>query len=71
MSNLRVRQERDMRATCLRALGRDAEADRVAQETLAAWPEMNFWRRLFRLFGMLATETKTMIVGFLKGGKKK
>jgi hypothetical protein len=70
MSNLRVRQAQDMKVECLRALGRDAEADNLAKETLAAWPEMNFWRRLFRLFGMLATETKTMIVGFLKGGKK-
>jgi len=70
MSNLRVRQEQDMKVECLRALGRNAEADKLAKETLAAWPEMNFWRRLFRLFGMLATETKTMIVGFLKGGKK-
>ena len=71
MSNLRVRQAQDMKAECLRALGRNAEADKLAGETLAAWPEMDFWRRLFRLFGMLATETKTMIVGFLKGGKKK
>ncbi|HEX7619466.1 MAG TPA: hypothetical protein VF480_12210 [Verrucomicrobiae bacterium] len=70
MSNLRVRQVQDMKVECLRALGRNAEADNLAKETLAAWPEMNFWRRLFRLFGMLATETKTMIVGFLKGGKK-
>ena len=72
MSNLRVRQAQDMKVECLRALGRNAEADKLAKETLAAWPEMNFWRRLFRLFGMLATETKTMIVGFLsKGGGKK
>jgi hypothetical protein len=70
MSNLRVRQVQDMKVECLRALGRNAEADNLAKETLAAWPEMNFWRRLFRLFGMLATETKTMLVGFLKGGKK-
>ena len=70
MSNLRVRQAQDMKGECLRALGRHAEADKLAKETLAAWPEMNFWRRLFRLAGMFATETKTMIVGFLKGGKK-
>jgi len=70
MSNLRVRQAQDMKIECLRALGKNSEADKLAKETLAAWPEMNFWRRLFRLFGMLATETKTMIVGFLQGGKK-
>ncbi len=72
LSNLRVRQAQDMKVECLRALGRNTEADKLAKETLAAWPEMNFWRRLFRLFGMLATETKTMIVGFLsKSGEKK
>ena len=33
---------------------------------------MNFFRRIFRFLGMVATETKTMIVGFLsKGGDKK
>jgi len=72
MSNLRVRQAQDMKVECLRALGRNAEAGKLAQETLAAWPEMNFFRRMFRLLGMVATETKTMIVGFLsKGGDKK
>jgi hypothetical protein len=72
MSNLRVRQTQDMKVECLRALGRNAEADKLAGETLAAWPEMNFFRRMFRFLGMVATETKTMIVGFLsKGGDKK
>jgi hypothetical protein len=72
MSNLRVRQAQDMKVECLRALGRNAEADKLAGETLAAWPEMNFFRRMFRFLGMVATETKTMIVGFLsKGGDKK
>ena len=72
MSNLRVRQAQDMKVECLRALGRNAEADKLAGETLAAWPEMNFFRRMFRFLGMVATETKTMIVGFLsKGGGKK
>jgi hypothetical protein len=72
MSNLRVRQAQDMKVECLRALGRNAEADELAKETLAAWPEMNFFRRMFRFLGMIATETKTMIVGFLsKGGDKK
>jgi hypothetical protein len=72
MSNLRVRQAQDMKVECLRALGRNAEADKLAKETLAAWPEMNFFRRLCRLLGMVATETKTMVVGFLsKSGEKK
>jgi hypothetical protein len=72
MSNLRVRQAQDMKVECLRALGNNSEADKLAKETLAAWPEMNFFRRMFRFLGMIATETKTMIVGFLsKGGEKK
>jgi hypothetical protein len=72
MSNLRVRQAQDMKVECLRALGNNSEADKLAKETLAAWPEMNFFRRMFRFLGMIATETKTMIVGFLsKGGDKK
>lgn len=71
MSNLRVRQAQDMKVECLRALGRNAEADKLAKETLAAWPEMNLWRRLFRFLGMVASDGKAMIVGFLsKGGKK-
>jgi hypothetical protein len=70
MSNLRVRQAQDMKIECLRALGRNSEADKLAKETLAAWPEMNFARRLFRFLGMVATEGKTMIIGFLQGGKK-
>jgi hypothetical protein len=70
LSNLRVRQAQDMKVECLRALGRNAEADKLAKKTLAAWPEMNLWRRLFRFLGMVASDGKAMIVGFLsKGGK--
>jgi hypothetical protein len=71
MSNLRVRQAQDMKVECLRALGKNAEADKLAKEVLVAWPEMNFWRRLFRFLGMVASDGKVMIVGFLKGGGKK
>jgi hypothetical protein len=70
MSNLRVRQAQDMKVECLRSLGRNAEADKLAKETLVAWPEMNLWRRLFRFLGMVASDGKAMIVGFLQGGKK-
>jgi hypothetical protein len=72
MSNLRVRQAQDMTIECLRALGRDAEADKLAGEILVAWPEMNFARRIFRFLGMVASDGKLMIVGFLskKGVKK-
>ena len=71
MSNLRVRQAQDMKVECLRALGKSSEADKLEKETLAAWPEMNFARRLFRFLGMVASDGKAMIVGFLKGGGKK
>jgi hypothetical protein len=71
LSNLRVRQAQDMKVECLRALGRNPEADKLAQETLAAWPEMNSARRLFRFLGMVASDGKAMVVGFLSGGGKK
>ena len=70
MSNLRVRQAQDMKVECLRALGRNSEADKLAQEVLVTWPEMNSARRLFRFLGMVASDGKAMVVGFL-GGKKK
>ena len=72
MSNLRVRQAQDMKVECLRALGRNSEADKLAAEVLVAWPEMNFFRRMFRFLGMVASDGKAMVVGFLsKDGKKK
>ena len=70
MSNLRVRQAQDMKIVCLRALGKNSEADKLAGEMLATWPEMNFFRRMFRFLGMVASDGKTMIAGFL-GSKKK
>ena len=71
MSNLRVRQAQDMKVECLRALGKNSEADALAKETVVAWPEMNFFRRIFRFLGMVASDGKTMVVGFLSGGGKK
>lgn len=72
MSNLRVRQAQDMKVECLHALGKNSEADKLAKEVLVAWPEMNFFRRLFRFLGMVASDGKAMVVGFLsKDGKKK
>jgi hypothetical protein len=70
MSNLRVRQAQDMKVECLRALGRNSEADKLAGEVLATWPEMNFFRRLFRFLGMVASDGKAMVVGFLSGSKE-
>ena len=72
MSNLRVRQAQDLKAECLRALGRNGEAEKLTGETLAAWPEMSFWRRSFRFLGMVASDGKTMLVGLRhKGDRKK
>lgn len=69
LSNVRVKQAQELKVACLRALGRTAEAERLAQETVAAWPEMNGLRRLFRFLGMVASDGKTMINGFLRKGK--
>lgn len=71
MSNLRVQQAQEMKVACLRNLGRNTEAEKLAQEAIAAWPRMNFARRLFRFLGMVASDGKTMLVGLFKGGKKK
>ena len=71
MSNIRLRQAIDLKVECLRALGRKSEADKLAKETLGAWPEMNVARRLFRFLGMVASDGKTMLVGLFQGGKKR
>ena len=71
MSNLRVQQAQEMKVACLRNLGRESEAEKLSQETIAAWPRMNSARRLFRFLGMVASDGKTMLVGLFQGGKKK
>ena len=71
LSNLRVQQVQEMKIACLHALGRQSEADKLAGETLATWPRMNFARRLFRFLGMVASDGKTMLVGLFQGGKKR
>ena len=63
LSDLRVRQVQEFRAECLRKLGRNAEAEKVAAENVAAWPEMNFVRRTFRFAGAFANDGKRMLVG--------
>lgn len=62
LSDLRVRWAEKLKADCLRALGRQAEADQLSREILAAWPEMGAVRRLFRFLGMVATEGKRLFV---------
>jgi tetratricopeptide (TPR) repeat protein len=71
MSNIQLRQARDLKAQCLRALGRESEAIKLERQTLASWPEMNQARRLFRFLGMVASDGKTMILGFLQKGRKR
>ena len=71
MSNLRLRQAIDLKVQCLRALGKDFEADKLAGEVLAAWPELNYFRRIFRFLGMVASDGKTFLLGMFHGGKKK
>ena len=70
MADLRVRQAQDMKLQCLRALGRNAEADQLAREAILAWPRMSFARRLFRFLGKVANEAKGLLVGLFSGGKR-
>jgi hypothetical protein len=69
-SDLRVRYAQMLKAECLRALGRPAEAGRLEGETLAAWPQMGLLRRTFRFLGMVANDGKRMLVGLSSKGKK-
>jgi hypothetical protein len=71
MSNIRLRQAIDLKVHCLSAVGRNSEADKLAKETLGAWPEMNFFRRIFRFLGMVASDGKTMLMGLFQGRKNK
>lgn len=61
MADLRLRQAQEMKIQCLRALGRDAEADQLAREKFLAWPEMNGVRRAFRFLGMVANEGRRLL----------
>ena len=63
MADMKVRAAQDMKITCLRALGKNVEADALAQEKLAAWPEQPTMRRTFRFLGMVANEGRRMIAG--------
>lgn len=61
MADLRVRAAQDMRIQCLRALGQNAEAERLACEVLLAWSQMNALRCLFRFLGMVANEGRRLL----------
>lgn len=70
LSDMKVRQAYALMAECLRALGRTAEADRVAAEQMGGWPQMDTLRRSFRFLGMVANDGKRMLVGLTAKGKK-
>jgi hypothetical protein len=63
MADMKVRAAQDMKIQCLRALGKNSEADELEKEKLAAWPEQNSLRRVFRFFGMVANEGRRLIAG--------
>jgi hypothetical protein len=69
LSDLRVRRVQYLKAECLQKLGRSAEAARLKREALAAWPEHNALRRLFRFLGMVANDGKRMLVGLTQKGR--
>jgi len=62
LSDLRVRWAEKMKVDCLRALGRQSEADQLSKQVFAAWPDMGGVRRFFRFLGMIATEAKRLFV---------
>ena len=70
LSDIKVRQANALMAECLRAMGRTAEAERMAKETITAWPQMNLLRRTFRFLGMVANDGKRMLVGMTSKGKQ-
>jgi hypothetical protein len=63
MADIKVRAAHDMKITCLRGLGKNAEAAALENEKLAAWPEQATMRRIFRFLGMVANEGRRMIAG--------
>ena len=63
MADMKVRAAQDMKINCLRALGKNSEADQLEKEKLVAWPEQPAIRRIFRFLGMVANEGRRMIAG--------
>jgi hypothetical protein len=63
MADMKVRAAQDMKIACLRALGKNSEANHLEKEKLAAWPEQPALRRGFRFLGMVANEGRRMIAG--------
>jgi hypothetical protein len=59
-----------LKADCLRALGRGAEAEPLAAEKMAVWPPKHNLHRSFRFLGMVLNDGKRMLVGFTEKGKR-
>ena len=59
-----------MMVQCLRALGRESEAEQAAKDAVLAWPRMSAMRRCFRFLGMVANEAKGLLVGLTSKGKR-
>jgi tetratricopeptide (TPR) repeat protein len=68
LSDLRVKQAQILKSECLRNVGRNAEADQILNESLAAWPQMTALRRCFRFLGMVANDGKRLLVGLTERG---
>jgi hypothetical protein len=70
LSDLRLRQAQQLQVECFRKLGRTAEAERLECDLLAAWPQHNIARRLFRFLGMVANDGKRLLVGMTEKGRR-
>lgn len=70
LSDLRVKQAQVLKSECLRSLGKNAEADKVLKESLAAWPQMTALRKCFRFLGMVANDGKRLLVGLTEKGRR-
>ena len=70
LADIRARPAQELMIKCLRALGRNAEADRIEKDAILAWPRMSALRRFFRFLGMVANEAKGLLVGLTSKGKR-
>ena len=70
LADIRARPAQEMMVACLRALGRNAEADQIAKDAIVAWPRLSALRRFFRFLGMVANEAKGLLVGLTSNGKR-
>jgi hypothetical protein len=60
-SDLRSRHLNAMKAECLKASGKTAEADKLLQENALMWPENRLLRRLLRFVAYVFVEAKRMV----------